>query len=138
MENKRIISALIGLAGAVHNNGKTKDTDRIVMEALLSADSKEMVDKIHREKFVIAPNCETCTTPCGNTSDYDVRKFDMEQEPIRKAKQKIAEILCEVARDYQNAVRKGLPADFYKAISYLGYELTEDYYRKLLEEMKEW
>ena len=138
MENIRIISALIGLAGAVHNNGKTKDTDRIVVEALLSPDLDEVVERIHKEKFVIAPNCETCTTPCGNTSDYDVRKFDLEQEPIRRAKQEIAEILCEVAQDYQQGERKDLPEDFYKAISYLGYELTEDYYRKFLEEMKEW
>lgn len=138
MENKRIISALIGLAGAVHNNGKTKDTDRIVVEALLSPDLDAVVDQVHKEKFAIAPNCETCTTPCGNTSDYDVKKFDLEQEAVRGQKQEIAAKLYEIAQDYQKGLRKDLPEDFYKAISYLGYELTEDYYRKLLEEMKEW
>ena len=32
----KILSALIGLCGAVSNNGKTENTDRVVLEAILS------------------------------------------------------------------------------------------------------
>lgn len=138
MKNMRIISALIGLAGAIQNNGKTPNTDRIVSEALLLPDSDEAVDAIHKEKFVISPNCETCMNPCQNTSDYDIRKWEQEEESIRSFKQQIAQKLYEIAEGYQNGEQKELPDGFYKAISFLGYELIEEYYQKLLEEMNEW
>lgn len=138
MKNKRIISALIGLAGAVQNNGKTPDTDRIVGEVLLLPDSEEVVDRIHKEKFVISPNCETCPNPCGNTSDYDISKWNQEEETICRLKEEIADRLYEIAEECQDGRRKGLPEDIYRAISYLGYDLIEDYYTKLLEEMIEW
>jgi hypothetical protein len=105
MNNKRILSALIGLAGAVGNNGKTEHTDAIVRAALLAVDSDAQIELIHREKYAISPNCETCQFPCGNTSDYDMEKFDQ-------------------------AV--------YKAISYLGYDLNQESYEILLEELKKW
>lgn len=35
MQGDRIISALIGLVGAVSNNGKTKQTDSVIREAFL-------------------------------------------------------------------------------------------------------
>ena len=50
MIKKKILSALIGLAGAVSNNGKTEHTDRVVITALLSEDSEEAVAAIHKEK----------------------------------------------------------------------------------------
>lgn len=79
MQGDSIISALIGLVGAVSNNGKTEQTDSVIREAFLclkDADSEEeMVQKIHAEKFIIAPDCATCLNPCGNTSDYDMAQF---------------------------------------------------------------
>lgn len=44
MQGDRIISALIGLVGAVSNNGKTERTDSVVREAFLrltDGDSEE-------------------------------------------------------------------------------------------------
>ena len=35
MQGDSIISALIGLVGAVSNNGKTEQTDRVIREAFL-------------------------------------------------------------------------------------------------------
>ena len=50
MQGDSIISALIGLVGAVSNNGKTEQTDSVIREAFLrlkDADSEEeMVQKI--------------------------------------------------------------------------------------------
>ena len=60
MQGDRIISALIDLVGAMSNNGKTERTDSVVREAFLrltDGDSEEeTVQKIHAEKFAIAPD----------------------------------------------------------------------------------
>ena len=60
MQGDRIISALIGLVGAVSNNGKTERTDSVVREAFLRLtdgdNEEETVQKIHVEKFAIAPD----------------------------------------------------------------------------------
>ena len=64
MNNKKILCGLIGLVGAVSNNQKTDNTDSIIITALLSEDSEDAIAKIHREKYLISPNCETCQTPC--------------------------------------------------------------------------
>ena len=79
MQGEKVISALIGLTGAVANNGKTEHTDQVVREAVLqlsdSSREAELVEKIHTEKLRIAPDCATCTHPCGNTSDYEIEKL---------------------------------------------------------------
>ena len=47
----KILSALIGLCGAVSNNGKTENTDRLVLEAILSKEPEDAVRRIHEEKY---------------------------------------------------------------------------------------
>jgi hypothetical protein len=132
MNNKRILSALIGLAGAVGSNGKTEHTDAIVRAALLAVDSDAQVELIHSEKYAISPNCETCQFPCGNTSDYDMEKFDQAPEEIRKMKEQLIEEIKRIAAGDR------LPDAVYKAISYLGYDLNQESYEVLLEELKKW
>ena len=39
MQGDSIISALIGLVGAVSNNGKTEQTDSVIREACFAADT---------------------------------------------------------------------------------------------------
>ncbi len=136
MDDPKIISALIGLCGAIGNNGKTEETDRIVMQALLSADSEEMVGKIHKEKFTISPNCATCQFPCGNTSDYDMERFyDATPEEIQSKLELLGE-LKRLMRRLQNENGTRLPDTVYQAIAYLGYGLSADSYQKLTEELK--
>lgn len=136
MDNPRIISALIGLCGAIGNNGKTEQTDSLVMEALLAADSEEMVSRIHREKFTISPNCAFCQFPCGNTSDYDMERFyDAAQEAVQ-SELKMLDELKNLIRRLQRENRTRLPDAAYQAIAYLGYELAAESYRKLTEELK--
>lgn len=136
MENVRVISALIGLTGAVSNNGKTEQTDGLVANALTSGDSDEIVEMIHREKFRISPDCEVCKSPCGNTSDFSIEELVKGTEEVQTLK---AQIVFEL-RNIGNAVKKGreLPELTYKAITYLKYELAEDSYKELLEEMRLW
>lgn len=136
MDNPSILSALIGLCGAIGNNGKTQRTDSLVMQALLSADSGEMVSRIHQEKFTISPNCATCQSPCGNTSDYDMERFnDATQEEIQ-SKLEMLEELKNLMRRLQRENRTQLPDTAYQAIAYLGYGLAAESYQKLTEELK--
>lgn len=44
IKNRNIISALIGLVGAVSNGGKTENTDYIIKIALASEDTDEMAE----------------------------------------------------------------------------------------------
>ena len=98
MQGDRIISALIGLVGAMSNNGKTERTDSVVREAFLrltDGDSEEeTVQKIHAEKFAIAPDCANCLNPCGNTSDYDMAQFYAADAKIIAAKRDLIEVIC--------------------------------------------
>lgn len=98
MQGDSIISALIGLVGAVSNNGKTEQTDSVIREAFLcltdAGSEEEMVQKIHAEKFIIAPDCATCLNPCGNTSDYDMAQFYAADAKVISAKRDLIETIC--------------------------------------------
>ncbi len=136
MDNPKIISALIGLCGAIGNNGKTAQTDGIVMRALLAPDSEEIVSSIHQEKFTVSPNCATCQFPCGNTSDYDMDRFyDATREEIQSKLEMLKE-LKNLVRRLQKENRTRLPDAAYQAIACLGYGLAAESYRKLTEELK--
>ena len=126
----RNLCVLIGLVGAVNNNGKTDNTDLVVRRALLEADSDQMVDLIHEEKFAISPNCRTCTMPCGNTSDS---QMDLEagSDEIAMVRKRLLEELRRLAAKDSWA----LPDVLYKAISYLGYDLRKESYEELLAEI---
>ncbi len=136
MDNPRIISALIGLCGAIGNNGKTEQTDSIVMQALLDADSEEIVSRIHKEKFTISPNCADCQFPCGNTSDYDMKRFYHATQEEIQSKLEMLDELKNLMRRLQRENCPRLPDAAYQAIAYLGYELAAESYQKLTEELK--
>lgn len=131
---KKTMSALIGLAGAVDNNGKTESTDDIVRNALLLMNKEDMSALIHREKFKISPNCEVCPTPCGNTSDYPIEEYEKWTKEQQNCKEKIILELQRIA----SIKNRSLPEIVYRAISYIGYDLEINSYEKLLEEMKKW
>lgn len=134
MQGDRIISALIGLVGAVSNNGKTEQTDSVIRDAFLqltNGDSEEKtVEKIHAEKFAIAPDCAICLNPCGNTSDYDMAQFYRADAKVIAAKWKLIE-----------AIRKNLsssevvPETVYRGIAYLGYDLEPEVYTQMQSEI---
>lgn len=135
MENEKIFSALIGLAGAVSTNEKTDETDSVVARAVLESDNDAVIDKIHREKYKISPGCETCKMPCGNTSDYDMKRFFEADSQALLFKESVAKRLKEIAGEYEEGRISALPDKFYKALSFLGYGLEADAYSRLLEEL---
>lgn len=138
--NEKIISALVGLAGAIGNNGKTEQTDSVVMNALLncysSTDEDTIVTAIIKDKYTISPNCETCPTPCGNTSNYDMTKFLQNHELKTIKEDLIAETVKLVIR-LNKSGKTELPEEIYKAISFFGYELSLDSYIDLINSLNQ-
>lgn len=76
-----LFSVLIGLARACTSNKKTKNTDKIIIDALKDIDNndeqilKQWIQRVKEEKAAVAPNCALCASPCGNTDDYDMEKI---------------------------------------------------------------
>lgn len=138
--NDQIVSALIGLTGACENNGKTEKTDEIVMDALLNcyekSDTSTIVSAIRRDKFTISPNCQTCPTPCGNTSDYDMQKFYANEKLKLIKEELLKEVITLVAR-IKAADKSDLPDAVYQALTYFRYELDEEAYKKLITSVKQ-
>ena len=145
----KVLSALIGLCGAVSNNGKTENTDRVVLEAILSKEPEDAVRRIHEEKYKISPDCASCPAPCGNTSDGDLSRWNEAPEHIRRLKEEVMAGLERMAEARAKSMTENLcrtqepevPEVVYRAISWLGYvslnfELGEETGRELLEEIK--
>lgn len=131
---RKTLSALIGLAGAESNNGKAEDTDAIVRQALLRMHEEDWSQRIREEKFRIAPNCATCSAPCGNTSDYPIEKMESWSADQRAIREQVIGELQRIAAVENDA----LPENVYRAIAHIGYDLEEDAYQRLLEDMKKW
>ena len=150
MREDRIISALIGLVGACNNNSKTADTDNLVIKALAfplicpEYDDKalqKIVDDIYLEKNSIAPGCAACTAPCGNTSDYDMRRIYEADDVIRKVKlqilQKLQKLAAYACCNHEPGIIPYIDNGvFYKALSYVSYDIDEVALLGLLNEMK--
>lgn len=151
MEDNKIISALIGLVGACNNNPKTENTDRVIMKALaLSPTHAEasgetlqaLIDEIHTEKYIIAPNCADCQAPCGNTSDYDMDRICNAEPEIRDLKFQMIAALRELAADlYSGQKLDVLSVEsieiFYKVLAYISFDMEKDSLHKFWDEMQE-
>ena len=136
MQGEQIISALIGLVGAVSNNGKTEQTDGVIRKAFSQirngGNEQEIVEAVHREKFAISPDCVACKNPCGNTSDYDMDRFHEASESIQNRK---LELIKSIG-DYLELVQgEKLPDLIYQGIAYLGYDLEENAYLELITQI---
>ncbi|MBD5497622.1 MAG: hypothetical protein HDR11_07640 [Lachnospiraceae bacterium] len=150
MREDKIISALIGLVGACNNNPKTADTDSLVIKALAfpllcpeygDREMQEIVNDIYLEKNAIAPGCASCTAPCGNTSDYDMRRIYEADDGIRNAKlrvlAKIRELAAYVCQCQKNGTIRYMDSGFfYKALSYVSYDMDEAALLGLLDEVE--
>lgn len=150
MREDRIISALIGLVGACNNNPKTAGTDKLVIKALAfpliypeygDRELQGIVNDIYAEKNSIAPGCAACASPCGNTSDYDMRRIYEADDAIRTVKlrilEKIQKLAAYVCRNRESEI---IPYTdngfFYKALSYISYDMDEAVLLRLLEEIE--
>ena len=140
MEDNKIISALIGLAGACNNNHKTENTDRIVIKVLAfpltraEADAEtlqSLIAEIYAEKYTVSPGCAACQTPCGNTSDYDMNRIYGAEAGIRDLKFKMILALEELAAElYSRQKSETLSEEsrevFYKVLTYISFDMERD------------
>lgn len=140
MEDNKIISALIGLAGACNNNHKTENTDRIVIKALAfpltraEADAEtlqSLIEEIYAEKYTVSPGCAACQTPCGNTSDYDMNQIYGAEADIRDLKLKMLSALEKLAADVYSRQKLGTLSEesvefFYKVLAYISFDMEKD------------
>lgn len=136
MTGDKVISALIGLVGAVSNNGRTEQTDEVIREAFLHLREpdrdEDMVRQIHTVKNVVAPDCAVCKNPCGNTSDYDMTQFYGADEKVVGAKQKLIETICGVMKESGE-----MTDSVYRGIAYLGYPVQPEECEELQQEIQE-
>lgn len=134
MQGDSIISALIGLTGAVSNNGRTEETDQVIREAFLEMENgdkeEEIVQKIHMVKNAIAPDCAVCKNPCGNTSDYDMKQYYDVGQQVLTEKQKLIKTIQKKLQATEN-----ITEDIYRGIAYLGYRLEPEQYQELRIEL---
>ena len=80
--------------------------------------------------------------PCGNTSNYDMSRIYNAEEEIRKVKlQILSELQKLAAYIYQNQKVETLLREdmefFYKALSYVSYDMKPDALHTLLAESEE-
>ena len=107
-----LTGALIGLAKSCGSNPKTDNTDRIIIEGLFTTITnvnfnnetlKNMIDRVHKEKNIISPDCSVCQSRCGNTDDYDMENLWKESEEIGAFKNTILMVICQTAAKLYHA-----------------------------------
>lgn len=134
----KIIGALIGLARACGNNPKTENTDEIIRISLAAyadgneisdREQNEIIEKIHAERNAVSPGCATCTSPCGNTSDFDMTLLQNDENS--EIKHKILAELCKLAEQDKYSEL------FCKALPMISYELETEAYKTILTEINE-
>lgn len=150
MREDKIISTLIGLIGACNNNPKTADTDGLIIKALAfplvcpgydDSTLQGLINDIHSEKNAVAPGCAMCAAPCGNTSDYDMRRIYETDDEIREVKlqilAKLQKLAAYVYRD-QGAEASTCSDNtfFYKALAYVSSERDAADLLEILDEAK--
>ena len=135
-----LTGAVIGLAKSCGHNEKSERTDRIIIEGLFTTVTnvnfndktlEDMIEKVHKEKEAIAPNCITCAAPCGNTEDFDMNLLWNEDEDIRSLKSLILFGIRGMAAYAYHAMVLGYESEevnqfFYKALSIITYDLEMD------------
>ena len=147
---KELLGALIGLAKTCGNNPKTENTDRTIIEGLVAVNTQsfgeEMLNKklgnVRREKHIIAPNCSTCASPCGNTSDYDLSLLNEEEERCRALKEQILIDIQDAAIAFYRAMMlRGDVSEyteiFYKVLEMVTYHFDVETLEQLIIEMSD-
>ena len=135
-----LTGALMGLAKSCGSNPKTDNTDRIIIEGLFTTITnvnfnnetlKNMIDRVHKEKNIISPDCSVCQSRCGNTDDYDMNNIWDADEDIRSLKSLILFGIRGMAAYAYHAMVLGCTDEtvnnfFYKALSIISYDMDSE------------
>ncbi len=64
---------------------------------VLQASVKQMIQTLHKEKALMAPDCAACQYPCGRTADYDMAETLEASEQLRSTKLQLLSLLGSIA-----------------------------------------
>ena len=102
----KLLGALVGLARASESKEISESAGAAYVDGLKLAFSEEnvirqhaeaMIDRLHQEKNLMAPDCAACQYPCGRTFDYDMEEVYGASERLRNAKLELFAVLANVA-----------------------------------------
>lgn len=127
-----LIGKLIGLSRATENNEQliSDSTNYALLKGLCARTSDEISEAIkllEEEKRKLVPNCFTCASPCGRTSDYDMQELLNEAEESRTLKYAILFGIKGLASYVYPAAIQGSSMTevydlFYKALFMIGWK----------------
>ena len=134
----KLTCALIGLARAVNSNGAYMSTDRIMLEGLFTTITNvnfddeslmKLIDKVHEEKNLLAPQCACCASACSKSDDFDMSELWNDNEDVRSLKSLILLGLRGMAAYAYHAMVLGYTSDevtefIYKAMFVIGEDWT--------------
>ena len=135
-EQTDLLGALVGLARVCATNEDTDNTRRIIAEALLSLHrdsgmqdkAKTLAEEVRKEKYSYVPNCVHCASPCGRTSDFDIKELRLYSEKIVYVKEILADRLIEMSPTAGKLLVPGIDAkDFFREIEYGLFVIGEDF-----------
>lgn len=150
-EQDAVICALVGLARAAEAKEIPAGTAPVLFAALssvtpgspLSASAaRDLVEQIHKQKAIIAPDCAACPSPCGRTADFLPEDLNRTDDGLFEDRNRL---LTELSR-HAKAEWKRILADqetpeitrlFMDCVFMAGYayekELFAPYFKKLAE-----
>ena len=139
-----LFGSLIGLSRATFGNEDlmTPSTFTVVLEGLkaasVDADASpdhlsDLIHRVNEEKYKLVPSCFYCSSPCGRTSNYDMKLLDTATEDVRTLKLAILSGLCQLAVGIPST--PSYAAFVYRALACIGEDWTADELSALLEEM---
>ena len=135
-----LTGALVGLAKAAGNSGRTQAADELILEGLFTCitnvnfDNKsiqEMIGKVNSAKASLIPGCAGCISRCGNTDNMDMGTLWSADEDIRSLKSLLLLGLRGMAAYAYHAHVLGYDEDevtewFYKGLTAVGSDLDAD------------
>ncbi len=132
-----LTGALVGLAKAVGNSGRTAKSDKLILDGLFmcitnvnfdNGSIQALTDEINQEKAALSPNCSGCASRCGSTDNLDMNVLWNDNEDIRSLKTLLLLGMRGMAAYAYHAYVLGYTDDevtewFYKGLTAIGSEL---------------
>ena len=131
-----LTGALIGLAKSCGMHQKLPMTTGVLIEGLFATVNntsddglRDIIGRVREEKQKVAPNCSTCLSVCGNTSDVDMMEMWNENPDVRSLQSTILLGVKGLAANASLALALGYEDEkvnhfFYKALCMISYDLT--------------
>lgn len=140
----RLMGALIGLARATDGNEHliTESATAAVVESLAAPEDagvqtlEALLERVGEEKRKMVPNCFSCASPCGRTSDYDLSRLNLASEEVASLKRELLRGIRKIAGLEQRP--EGADLFLFKALIVVGMEdWNADMLRPVAEEMRQ-